>query len=56
MALYNPDEIPPQAEIDTISAKIETMTGRPIDPVHKAAITGMTRAEIATFIKQVLTA
>jgi len=51
---YNPNLVPDAAEVDAVSTKIETMTGTPIDPAHKAAIAGMTRKQIADYIRVLL--
>ena len=54
MALYNPDSIPTQAEIDFVVAQIEAMTGTPIAASDKAAIVGFTRKQVAEYIKGII--
>jgi len=54
MPLYDPNTIPPQAEIDAVALKIEALRGVPIAPADKAAIAGMTRGQITDYIKALI--
>jgi len=50
MSLYEPDSIPDPLEIEAVAAKMIAL-GLTVTPEHLAAIAGMTRKEIAEFIK-----
>jgi len=51
MALYEPDIVPDTIEIEAVAVKM-TALGMSVTPEHLAAIAGMTRREIAAYIKE----